>query len=172
MAAKLQTESVGFQQPSLSTDDALHVLANERRQKGRGQGFQVSPKVRKALEEYAMKKAEDHFRSIGYEVTVVGKPYDLRCVSSAGTLYVEVKGTTTKAAEVLLTPNEVVFAREHVEQIALFVVYDVKVSGIDDKPTVTGGKELLIQPWNVDSGTLEPVGYSYTLPPDQMTCPR
>jgi hypothetical protein len=92
-----------------------------KRKRRTGQGFRVSPELRKKIEDYAMKKAQEHYISHGWTVQDVSKPesYDLHCVKGNQELRVEVKGTTSDGREVLLTPNEVSHAREAYPQVAL-----------------------------------------------------
>ena len=80
-------------------------------------------------------------------------------------LFVEVKGTQTTGAEIILTPNEVTFATRHADQMALFVVHDVIVSRKDGKPIASGGDDRVINPWLLDTTRLTPLGFSYLLVP-------
>src|SRR5882672_3760217 len=112
----------------LEADAAMAVLAREVAGGPRGQGFLISSKLRKAIEQHAVDMARKHFVSAGYRVKVLGKPYDLICSAKEETLYVEVKGTTTDGLTVFLTPNEIAFAREHKAQMALFLVSGIEVS--------------------------------------------
>lgn len=155
--------------PDEDPEDAAAKAAWEARARARGQGFAVSPAARKAIEEYAMQLAEEHFCK-EYEVTRVGKPYDLYCMhqASGAVLYVEVKGTTTAGEEVLLTPNEVRFAREHAGQMALFVLSGIIIDvSEDDQVTASAGTTRIRHPWNIDAGELKPVGYFYAVPEGQ-----
>jgi len=77
---------------------------------------------------------------------------------------VEVKGTTTGGAEVILTPNEVEHARK-TRYTALFIVSDVTIELADDGTvTATGGIHRLFDPWHIDDGTLTPLGFRYQVP--------
>ena len=68
------------------------------------------------------------------------KSYDLICRRCDEIKHVEVKGTTTDGAEVILTLNEVKHAREN-PCTALFVVSDITVERADDGIVIaTGGK--------------------------------
>jgi len=81
--------------------------------------------------------------------------------------HVEVKGTTTDGAEVILTPNEVRHAREN-RCAALFVLSNIRVERADDGTvTATGGIRHLYDPWCLDDGTLTPVGFRYQVPTRQ-----
>jgi len=131
---------------------------------GGGQGFQVSPRVRRAIERHAVERARAHFRGLGFAVQEFGKPFDLLCTRDAERLYVEVKGTSGAADAVFLTRNEVAFARSNREQMALFLVHGIVVGGTDESPVLSGGVELPLRPWDVDAGALTPVSYRYELP--------
>jgi len=87
------------------------------------------------------------------------------CVRGDETLYVEVKGTTTAGEEILLTPNEVRFARANKSAMALYVLQAIRLGeGVDDAVEVTGGTPLVLSPWDVELGELCPVGFSWKLP--------
>ena len=135
----------------------------EARREGKGQGFASSPAIRRAVEMLAVNKAVDHFKGLGFNVQVKGKPYDLLCKTKSMTLHVEVKGTSTDGSAVLLTPNEVAFARTHKSDIALFVVSKIDIKLSTAGPTASGGEVAIKWPWDVDEGDLEPLGYSYTI---------
>ena len=139
---------------------AIIEFAEEVRGRGKGQGIRGSPALRKAVEEYAIGKAKAHFEALSYAVEVVGKPYDLRCSKGSELLHVEVKGTTSDGEIVLLTPNEVAFARGHKETMALFIVSNAESSKADETK-ISGGRITVLQPWDIDTGVLEPIGYEY-----------
>jgi hypothetical protein len=129
------------------------------------QGFASSTEVRRAIETYAMQRAADYFASDGYEVydESVGNPYDLYCERDGVELFVEVKGTQTTGDAVILTKNEVGFARQNKKQMALFIIHSVNApsgSGV-----VSGGEYRVVNPWDIDQGTLIATQYLYT--PDE-----
>jgi hypothetical protein len=147
-------------------DDEVEAAA-EAAEAGRlgGQGFSVSPKVRKAVEEHAMQVATDYFEARGYEVVTKGKPYDLCCTLGGKVIHVEVKGTQTAGASVVLTKNEVRHQREHHPNNALFVLYNVQVSTDPENPVASGGDARVLMPWNIaEDGKLTPMTYDYELP--------
>jgi hypothetical protein len=129
----------------------------------KNQGFQMDSAVRQALEEHAMKRAEAHFVSLFDSVKRKGKPYDLCCTNKSSVLYVEVKGTQTEGTEILLTPNEVDFARKHRGEMALFLVYNIAVAKEDGKIVASGGSTHIDLNWVIDDTGLSPLGYSYSL---------
>jgi hypothetical protein len=145
--------------------DECVVEALERSQT-RGQGFLLDSRLRKDLEAYAMDAAKRHFDAerYGWEDRSKTCPYDLWCRRGQEVLHVEVKGTQTDGGEIILTPGEVEFTRDHKGQMALFVLHSIQVSEGDDGYMLTGGERLLLLPWDVDRGTLKPVSFQYNLP--------
>jgi hypothetical protein len=131
-----------------------------------GQGFVLDSKVRQALEGYAMDAAKRHYKGLGYRWEDLSKtcPYDLRCSKGNDVVYVEVKGTQTDGVEIILTPGEVEFARRHKGQMALFILHSIHVAAGEGGPVLSGGERYLIQPWDVDLGTLKPVSFKYEVP--------
>ncbi len=129
----------------------------------RAAGFQSNPRIRRAIEEYAMRWAERRLKELLGQKPVdthKTKSYDFLCKVSGGEVYVEVKGTQDNGTLVSLTPKEVEHARKH-RNSALFIVHSVKVKG-KRKPVVSGGTELFLYPWDISTGTLKPRGYVYT----------
>jgi Protein NO VEIN, C-terminal len=115
----------------------------------------LSPPARERLHEDQGYNCEDRSKTC---------PYDLRCSKGQEVLHVEVKGTQTDGGEVFLTPGEVQFARSHKGQMALFVLHSIQVAEGDDGFVLSGGERPLIQPWDVDQGTLVPVSFKYGVP--------
>jgi hypothetical protein len=151
-----------LQQPA---DEAVVEVVEQIKSRDAGQGFLMSPSRRRAIEQRAVQLAKEHYIAKGYAVKVLGKPYDLLCEADNGhAVYVEVKGTQLSGREVLLTPNEVTFARDHKDQMALFVVSKIVVDSNDPEVVVaSGGSQAIYEPWDIDSGELEPLGYSLTI---------
>jgi hypothetical protein len=125
--------------------------------------FQKDPLLRKALEYHAMEHAEDYYTRLGYHVTRKGKPYDLLCLKGEEVLFVEVKGTTSKGSDILLTRNErkqtFVVPPGHAE---LFVLRDVRsvAPGV-----VTSGIVDIYPRWNPNEHSLS--AYQYTCELDE-----
>jgi len=111
--------------------------------------------------------AATEFYAASWDVADVhGKEsYDLVCRRGDEVRHVEVKGTTTDGAEVILTPNEVRHAREY-RHTALFVLSNVRVERAEDGTvTAVGGVRRLYDPWGIDEGALTPIGFRYQVPP-------
>jgi hypothetical protein len=105
--------------------------------------------------------------SVGYTVEdhSKGHPYDLLCTRKKERLHVEVKGTQTNGAGVFLTFGEVQFARDNKQEMALFLLRSIQVSG--DGKTLSNGQERVIVPWDVDEGELKPLSFRYSVPEEK-----
>jgi hypothetical protein len=91
--------------------------------------------------------------------------YDLRCRRDDQEMRVEVKGTTTDGAEIILTPNEVGHARSY-PHTALFILSNISLEKAHDGTVqAAGGNRHALDPWRIDDGTLTPIGFRYQ-PPD------
>jgi hypothetical protein len=158
------SDSPGTQAPEV--EEALAVIEQRAGQSRRGQGFQSSVQVRRATELHAMRSAIEHFSDEGWQVEDVStrSPFDLMCVKlNSSELRVEVKGTTGDGSQVLLTRREAAHARASYPNIGLFILhhigFDVRESGVQ----TYGGSAKIILPWDIRSGILVPLGYSYSL---------
>jgi hypothetical protein len=154
--------------PTVQAEEAVQDAAGKVARRGRGQGFQLDQEVKVAVEALAMNLATE-FYSKAWDVEDVHgtESYDLICRRGDEVKHVEVKGTTTDGAEVILTSNEVKHAREY-PCTALFVVSDITVGRAEDGTvTATGGKHQCYDPWRVADGTLTPLGFRYQVPPMQ-----
>jgi hypothetical protein len=105
-----------------------------------------------------MNMATDFYSARGWTVEHVHgtQRYDLICRRGHEVKYVEVKGTTTDGAEVILPPSEVRHAREN-ECTALFVLSNITIGRAEDGTvTAAGGQPHRYDPWRLDDGTLTP----------------
>jgi hypothetical protein len=149
---------------SPEVDAAKQVVAE---QAGRGparQGLRIHPQTRKAIEVHSMSLATAHFSSEGWMVSDCSarEPYDLLLERGAEIVHVEVKGTSSSGGIVLLTPGEVLHAKEFYPAVALFIVSNIQVSA-SDPSRVSGGRVALVYPWDIATGELRPIGYEYHL---------
>jgi hypothetical protein len=130
----------------------------------RSAGFQSNPRIRQAIEQYAMGWALKRLKQLGLKPVDVhkNKPYDFLCKTADAELFVEVKGTQDNGESISLTPNEVKHARQY-KNSALFIVHSVKVKG-KKSPKISRGHEIFIPQWDISKGTLKPRGYVFTLP--------
>ena len=163
--AKSQAPGLVLTSPAEQAEEAVKDAAGKVARRGRGQGFQLDQEVKVAVEALAMNMATAFYSKTWDVEDVHGtKSYDLICRRGDEVKHVEVKGTTTDGAEVILTPNEVRHAREH-PCAALFVVSDITVERAEDGTVITTeGKQHLYDPWHLDDGTLKPLGFRYQVP--------
>lgn len=140
----------------------MHDAAGKIARRGRGQGFQLDQEAKVAVEARAMNAAAEFYgKDWDVEDVHATESFDLICRRGDELKHVEVKGTTTDGAEVILTLKEVTHAREN-PHTALFVLSGITVERIDDGTvTATGGEHHCYDPWRVDDGTLTPVGFRY-----------
>jgi hypothetical protein len=146
--AELPTKKTGFGQKKPSSK----------------QGRLLNEKVRKLIELTAEDQAQSHYEAAGWTVERVGAQklgYDLRCTKNDSELHVEVKGTTSKGLEVVLTPNEVSHCKGY-PHMALAIVGEIEVG--QDETIKSPGKLRVIDPWSIDESHLTPSEYSYRIP--------
>jgi hypothetical protein len=63
-----------------------------------------------------------------------------------------------------LTPHEVAHARERKDSMVLFIVHSITTAGSENDPRVNSGKVSILEPWEIDRGTLKPLAYTYQIP--------
>ncbi|WP_257461315.1 protein NO VEIN domain-containing protein [Archangium lipolyticum] len=134
-----------------------------------GQGFSSDSRVRMEIERHAMERARAYFQKAGFTKIVDvsrQKSFDLHVQDGERELFVEVKGTKTVGSRILLTRNEVEFARRNRDKMVLYVFHSMRVREVNGEMIVEGGEERVSDPWDVDSGTLDiaSITYSYALP--------
>jgi hypothetical protein len=154
-------DRVSATDPDQEVGEAEQIaLEGVDKEQAKGAGFLLNKALRLALERYAMDAAKAYFKSSRFVVVDHSKnhPYDLRCRRGNEVLYVEVKGTKTKAEQIILTNGEVKFARHHKGQMALFILHSIKVRG---ELQLKGGRQRLIRRWDVDKGHLSPLAFMY-----------
>ena len=151
--------------PAKQAEDAVQDAAGKIARRGRGQGFQLDQEAKVAVEARAMNAATEFYgKDWDVEDVHATESYDLICRRGDEVKHVEVKGTTTDGAEVILTPNEVTHARKN-PCTALFVLSGITIERAEDGTvTATGGKHRCYDPWRLDDGTLTPVGFRYQVP--------
>jgi Domain of unknown function (DUF3883) len=163
--AKTQSSGLVMASPTEQAEEAMKDAAGKVARRGRGQGFQLDQEAKVAVEALAMNVATE-FYSKAWDVEDVHgtKSYDLICRRGNEVKHVEVKGTTTDGAEVILTPNEVKHAWQN-SCTTLFVLSNITVERADDGTvTATGGTHHAYDPWHLDDGTLTPLGFRYQVP--------
>jgi hypothetical protein len=128
----------------------------------RSAGFQPNSKIRRVVELYAMVRAEKEFRTLGFHIEDVSKTrsYDLHCSKAGGVKYVEVKGTQGDGKDIVLTAGEVNFIEKNAGNSVLCVVHGIVVKG-NRKPKASGGKLIVMEPFDLSAGLLRPLAFTF-----------
>ncbi|MET3808552.1 hypothetical protein ABIB25_005581 [Nakamurella sp. UYEF19] len=126
-----------------------------------GQAPLLDAQRRKNIEDAAQERLMDEYRARGWEVvdTRVGHPYDARAIKGDAVTYLEAKGTTSQGESVIVTRNEVAWAREHPNECVLGILANVRLDleGI----VVDGSGELRIFKWYPDPEELVAIQYNW-----------
>lgn len=166
--AEAQPSELEVPPPVGEAEEAVNDAAGKVARRGRGQGFQLDQQAKAAIEAHAMNLATEHY-SLGWAVEDVHgrESHDLICYRGDEVKHVEVKGTTTDGAEVILTPNEVRHAQDY-PGTALFVVSNIVLERAEDGAVIAaGGQRHCYDPWRLDEEALTPVGFRYQVPASQ-----
>lgn len=153
-------------------EDAHNASAVAAGKRPRRQGFMQSAAARRAIERRAMNAAQVELVARGYtsfEDVSATESYDFRCSRDGAEVHIEVKGTTSEGARVLLTRNEVAHAREWHPNVVLVVVHGVALSGASEEPKATGGKANVIEAWELLDSALEPLAFECIVPAVRST---
>jgi len=131
------------------------------------QGRGLSTPEKHAVERHAMQMAAAFLSREWPSVIDISRtePCDLLCKRGADQLWVEVKGTTGGVGKVLVTRNEVIFAREHHPETALCVVHGIHLSADPEIPKATGGEILVERPWCPAAERLIATQFEYVVSP-------
>ena len=145
---------------------STHTLDSEADEnESEGQGIITNQQLKKAIEDYAMEKAFDHYKSQGYTTFDVSKKkdkgYDIECEKPGSTKFVEVKGTYKNGWCVLVTANEVKTAKK--KPVDLFIVNKINYRWIDDEFECYDGELRIISPWKPKSNksSLKEISYKF-----------
>jgi hypothetical protein len=147
--------------PSGEADGESVILAH---------GFNPNAVERKVIERRAMELALSYLIALGYEVTDVGDTasYDIHAVRNGDVLWVEVKGTVSAGAKVILTKNEVHLHREVYPHNMLIIVSRIQLDRGGPTLTASGGILSLVSPWDIERKSLTPISYLYEVPPSEL----
>lgn len=126
-----------------------------------GQGPVLDPQRRKEIEDAAQDRLMALYRADGWTVvdTRVGHPYDARAFKGDVVRYLEAKGTTTAGDSVIVTRNEVEWARAHVGECVMGIWSGIELS-TSGKVVLDSGEFRLLD-WNPASGELVSTQYDW-----------
>ncbi|MFT9027240.1 hypothetical protein HK13_07520 [Acetobacter indonesiensis] len=128
----------------------------------KSQGFGLTGAERRAVEIQAMDLTEQWLTARGYVVknTAASRPYDFEAKNEDGIIFVEVKGTTSDAADTIaMTHGEVRLHKENKGQTALMLVSGIKLHREGPSPSATGGVLEPIMNWDIDTWDMSPMAY-------------
>lgn len=135
--------------------------------KVRGQGFLIDPILNKLIEEYAMLKAIEFYKELGFSVNDVSatESFDLLCEKGKNLIYVEVKGSSLSTDSIIMTLNEVELAKKSYPFYELFIVDNIIVDTINknNDPSCSGGSCKRIQRFKYDEHKSKPISFRVTL---------
>lgn len=131
---------------------------------GRGQNWQNDPVRRKAVEDHAQQRLEQHYRDKRWKVEDVryGNSFDAQATKGTQVRYLEAKGTETDGKSVIVSKGEVNFARKHPGECVLGILSGIQFHA-DGSLDETSG-HLDIHPWDPDTGVLEPTRFNWSPP--------
>jgi hypothetical protein len=125
-------------------------------------GFQSDPRIRRAVEMRAMEVVRES-SDAPLKDTSKTKPYDYSYQDQGIERYIEVKGSQQSDPAIILTRNEVAFAREHSLLMELCLVHSIVVTEATPEPLATGGILVRFPNWNPDKHELAAMQYQCSL---------
>lgn len=139
------------------------ITAGRASLRPKGQGFRLTAEEKQAVELHGMRMAGEYFEAQGWEIKdVSGKEsYDLLLTRGSERLHVEVKGTTSMGAQVVLTRAEVEKQRQVAPANALVVVHSICLNRAVNPPETSGGVLHCVSPWEISDDDLFVVSYFY-----------
>jgi Domain of unknown function (DUF3883) len=157
--------------PERTRSAPSNLPASAPGESGRGSGrsgYLADSRVRKAVEDRAVKEASDWYRAKRFHVVNVGatRPYDLVVTRGDESRRVEVKGSTGAAEAVELTIGEVLNAREYAPTDLVVVDGVSWVREADGSVTASGGQLRRWSDWVPAEHGLQVLRYRYGPPGD------
>jgi hypothetical protein len=153
-----------YETPEVEQAIALAEEAAGRPSRARGAGFRTDSAEIKLIETHAVNLARAYYKREGWQVKVLGKPFDLDLRRGAEHLTVEVKGTTSDGSKVVLTAGEVRHHDKAYPNNALVIVRHILLDRTTTPPTVSGGVLHEQRGWSIAVEDLQPISFSYTIP--------
>lgn len=158
------TRPIPKEQPEVrEAEEAADRAAGNRVKRTRA-GFRTNAIEIKAVETHAIDVARAYYRRQGFDVEVLGKPFDLKVKKDDLKLSVEVKGTTSDGSGVVLTDGEVRHHEAAFPDNALVVVRNIVLHRDEVSPTASGGHLFELRNWAIDEDALRVISYAYSVP--------
>tara|TARA_B100002052_G_C15791383_1_gene556514 strand:+ start:73 stop:1080 length:1008 start_codon:yes stop_codon:yes gene_type:complete len=149
----------GFEEISYETKEKS---ADKKIKKGKKR--KVSSAKNEAIELYAVDKAEKYLIKEKYLVERMPRksfPYDLKATKENVELHVEVKGKSDTGEKVIVSRNEVKHAKENITKSVFILVHSIKAKLTSKGYKASGGKMLVLNPWNIADKDLSAYTYEY-----------
>lgn len=129
-----------------------------------GQGLQMDPEIRKAIEDAAQDRLMQHYRDEGWNVTDTrhNRPYDAEAIKGDERVYLEAKGTQSKGETVIVTRNEVEHARLHPGLCMMGIWSEMRLTRENAVDPESGVFNIL--QFDPDKGDLNPRDFDWTFP--------
>jgi hypothetical protein len=142
------------------------MQAMPRPNSSREGGREEDSEVRRVIEAYSMRIAQEHYESLQYEVenTAATESFDLKCRKGEEEVRVEVKGTRGDGRAVELTAAEVENARRRECRTDLFILANITVEPSDACWVAHGGEPRVFTDWVPNDQDLTVTRYRYTPP--------
>lgn len=134
---------------------------------GQGQGRRLDERLRRQIEDLAQERLTTLFQADGWKVEDLrrGNPFDAKATRDGKVTYLEAKGTTTAGERVIVTRNEVAFAREHAGRCVMGILANIRVDDSDDVDPTSG--ELRLYEWDPADDDLIALSYDFYPPEGQ-----
>jgi len=147
----------------VEAEQSAAKAAGRRTKRRSGQGFLLTAAERRAIELHSVRLATEHFEAEGWSVKDVGtkESYDLLLSRGEERLHIEVKGTVSEGAQVILTRAEVEKQRKLAPHNGLVVVHSITLDRTSTPPTASGGVLHCVSPWGIEDEDLTVVSYIY-----------
>jgi hypothetical protein len=133
-----------------------------------GQGYALSGPERRAIELRAMALAKEWLVQNGFSVVdrSAQESFDFEATRDGKSTKVEVKGTTSDAADaVLMTKNEVELHTNYRGSTGLIIVHGIRVERVSREIMGFEGKVVAELPWDIGHWDLQPMAFRLTKRP-------
>ena len=127
----------------------------------------VSSAKNEAVELYAVDKAEKYLIKEKYLVERMPRksfPYDLKATKENIELHVEVKGKSDTGEKVIVSRNEVKHSKANITNSVFILVHSIKAKLTSKGYKASGGKMVVLNPWNIEDKDLSAYTYEYFIP--------
>lgn len=129
-----------------------------------GQGWMQDSEKRKLVEDAAQDRLTRHYQEMGWTVddTRFGNPFDACATRGDELLYLEAKGTTTAGGSVIVTRNEVAWARGHPGECVIGILSDMEFD--DDGNLDASDGAFRVFKWEPEEYELNPISFDWRPP--------